>query len=341
MDNSPPPIGLDVIIRFSTSTPDLLIAISLPGITSALTLEQLIRSNVTAPAATARLRLIHAGKVVPDTEALSRSLHARIVPPPRRGEDDGGSEKRKGKRALREDGVDGEAVERARVYVHCSVGEELSARDLAEEVEGAVRADAKLVQDSETRVGDGGATTQTTSKAERLVDSEATTTTPAPRGFDRLLTAGFTTAEVATLRSQFLSIQSHTHTPDTMPQGQELLLLEERWLETSNAPAAAGGPEAEDVGGLDDLLRGTFTGFFWPMGAMFWLAREDGVWSGRRQACTIAGFAVNAAELKFYLALLKILRILRAYIDRTTTVSYYFHRRGERHPSGGFDAVSQ
>nr|OQO28551.1 hypothetical protein B0A51_03726 [Rachicladosporium sp. CCFEE 5018] len=291
----PPTIGLDVIIRFSTSNHDLLLPISHPATTSALSLKQSIRSHVPAPTATARLRLIHAGKVVPDTEALGRSLHARITPPPRRGETDEGSEKKKGKRALREDVVEGEEGERARVYVHCSVGEELSARDLAEEADGAGRADAKLAEDIQTWNGTDGSTSQTASKVERLVDSEATSTTLAPRGFDRLLTAGFTSAEVATLRSQFLSIQSHTHTPDTMPQGQELLLLEERWLETSNAPAAAGGPGAEDVGGLDDLLRGTFTGFFWPMGAMFWLAREDGVWSGRRQACTIAGFAVNVS----------------------------------------------
>ncbi|KAK6414648.1 hypothetical protein LTR95_017696 [Oleoguttula sp. CCFEE 5521] len=292
---SPSAIGLDVIIRFSTSNPDRLLPISHPATTSALSLKQLIRSKVPAPAATARLRLIHAGKVVPDTEALGRSLHARITPPPRRAEEDEGSEKKKGKRAVRDDGTKGEDVERVRVYVHCSVGEELSARDLAEEADGAVRADAKLAQDSQARIADDGISMQAASKAERLVDNEATSTTPAPRGFDRLLTAGFTTAEVATLRSQFLSIQSHTHTPDTMPQGQELLLLEERWLETSNAPGAVGGAEAEDVGGLDDLLRGTFTGFFWPMGAMFWLAREDGVWSGRRQACTIAGFAVNVS----------------------------------------------
>ncbi|OQO08489.1 hypothetical protein B0A48_06359 [Cryoendolithus antarcticus] len=298
MAGFPPPssaTGLDVIIRFSTSNPDLLLPISHPATTSALSLKQLIRSHVPAPAATARLRLIHAGKVVPDTEALRRSLHARITPPPRRGETDEGSEKKKGKRAVRDDGATGEDVERARVYVHCSVGEELSARDTAEEADGAVRADAKLAQDTQAGVGDDGVTMQVVRKAERLVDNESTSTTPAPRGFDRLLTAGFTAAEVATLRSQFLSIQSHTHTPDNMPQGQELLLLEERWLETSNAPAATGGPEAEDVGGLDDLLRGTFTGFFWPMGAMFWLAREDGVWSGRRQACTIAGFAVNVS----------------------------------------------
>jgi len=30
------------------------------------------------------------------------------------------------------------------------------------------------------------------------------------------------------------------------------------------------------------LIWGNLMGFFWPVGAMFWLMREEGVWSGGR-----------------------------------------------------------
>ena len=273
---------LDVVVRFSTSHPDLVLRVAHPSTTSALTLKQQIRAQLSAPQSESKLRLIHAGKVVADELALGKTLHARISPPPR-ADDHGKSEKAKGKLPVKEQ------VEASRVYVHCSIGDALVPSELATEAQAATDADAALASTIQqgtgtSFTGDGHA--------------PASTTTPAPRGFDRLLTAGFTSAEVATLRTQFLAIQAHTHTPDTMPTGQDLLALEEQWLDNGSNTATAGGDTTggfggEDSRGLDDLIWGNLMGFFWPVGAMFWLMREDGVWSGRRQTAVLAGFVMN------------------------------------------------
>jgi hypothetical protein len=280
---------IDVVVRFSTSNPDLILRIQRPATTSALTLKQKVRAQLSAPQSESRLRFIHAGKVVTDEHALGKSLHARIPPPPRA---DGKSEKAKGKRPLREhDGEEEEDpdVEVLRVYVHCSIGDALQPAELAAEEKAAEDADATLTLNLQS---DAGASTY------RDGNAPTSTTTPAPRGFDRLLTAGFTAAEVATLRTQFLAIQAHTHTPDTMPTGQDLLALEELWLDNGSNTATAGGDTAggfggDDARGLDDLIWGNLMGFFWPVGAMFWLMREEGVWSGRRQTAVLAGFVMN------------------------------------------------
>lgn len=277
-----PTAPLDVVVRFSTSDPDLILHVLHPGSTSALTLKRQIRGQLTAPQSESRLRLIHAGKVVPDELSLSKSLHARIPPPPR-ADDQAKSEKAKGKLPVKEH------VEASRVYVHCSIGDALVPSELATEAQAATDADAALAATIEQDIN----TTSTGNE-----NAPASTTTPAPRGFDRLLTAGFTSAEVATLRTQFLAIQAHTHTPDTMPTGQDLLALEEQWLDNGSNTATAGGDTAggfggEDSRGLDDLIWGNLMGFFWPVGAMFWLMREDGVWSGRRQTAVLAGFVMN------------------------------------------------
>lgn len=275
---SAPP--LDVVVRFSSSDPDITLHVPNPGSTSALTLKQQIRKALPAPQCESRLRLIHAGKVVPDQIALSNGLHARVPPPPRAGED-GKSEKAKGKQPLKHH------IEASRVYVHCSIGDALLPAELTAEASGASDADAALASAIHP---------DTSSSATGHAPSS--TTTPAPRGFDRLLTAGFTAAEVATLRTQFLAIQAHTHTPDTMPTGQDLLALEELWLDNGSNTATGGGEGAgsfggEDSRGLDDLIWGNLMGFFWPVGAMFWLMREEGVWSGRRQTAVLAGFVMN------------------------------------------------
>lgn len=275
---SPTTSPLDVVVRFSTSNPDLLLNISNPQKTSNITLRQLIRSHLEPPASEARLRLIHSGRDLSDNAALGKSVNVTRPPP---GDDDGKSSKAKGKLPVRDPA--------ARVYIHCSVGDALSSAELAAETKAAEEADTAL--ESET--------TQPEDTKDVVSGQEnASTTTPAPRGFDRLLSAGFTAAEVASLRAQFLAIQAHTHTPDTMPTGPDLLALEERWLD--NGSGGAGGGEGdtggfgpEDTGGLDDILWGTLLGFFWPIGSMCFLMREEGIWSRRRQIAALSGFLVN------------------------------------------------
>ena len=53
--------------------------------------------------------------------------------------------------------------------------------------------------------------------------------------------------------------------------------------------------EEGGAGGLDDILWGNVMGFFWPVGAVVWGFREEGVWSKRRQIAVLTGVLVNLA----------------------------------------------
>ncbi|GAB7366882.1 hypothetical protein MBLNU230_g1244t1 [Neophaeotheca triangularis] len=270
---------LHLIIRFSTSIPDQELTQDNLSTTSLATLKQQIRAQLPPSASKSRLRLIHSGRVLQDTVSLSQSLGAAAKPPPPPSSNP--PSKTAGKLPLRDPAP--------RLYLHCSIGDTLSASDLATEQETSKTADTALLSTS----------SQTHPSPDEAPNAASTTTTtPAPRGFDRLLSTGFTPAEVSQLRSQFLAIQSHSHTPDTMPRGSELLDLEERWLDNgqSNSPGGqqdSGGFGAEDSGALEDMLYGNLAGFFWPVAAVCWLSREEGVWSQRRRVAVLSGFLVN------------------------------------------------
>ncbi|KAJ4417179.1 hypothetical protein N0V85_001974, partial [Neurospora sp. IMI 360204] len=270
--------------------------------------ERLLSSNkdddTTTKAARSRLRFIHAGKILPDTAIVSSVL--RPPPPPPMAVDT------KGK---------GKAVDRQqqRVYVNCSIGDELTDEELATEAAAASFVPAPVggpIDSTLTGTGTGaGKTSRTTGlqpssssslaggagTRSRLSAREATTTTDrnTPRGFDRFLTAGFTPAEVNQLRLQFTSIQASRFTPDTMPSPDTLRSMEDAWIDTNHG--GGGGPglgmEADDGSGMvpepigaetdgfngmvDTLVKGMFIGFVFPLGAIAWLLREEGMLSKR------------------------------------------------------------
>jgi len=302
-----------LIIRFSASIPDLSLSIPTPRLTPTLSLKQLIRSHLPPDQASARLRLIYAGKVLTDTAPLSTSL--RLPPPPPRAvthKEDGSSGKSKGKQPVR----DAPAAEYGatappeakKYYIHCSLGDALTPAELESE--------ATLVQNTETslksqydafQASTGHRRSSSSAQSSSNIATQrrgSSTTTPAPQGFDRLLTSGFTAQEVASLRSHFQTNLSFTHTPDTMPSPAEMRVLEDRWLDstatdpspalTGEADAGWGAGFAVEEGGLDDMLWGYMTGFFWPLGALIWGFREDGVWSRRRQLAVVMGVLINA-----------------------------------------------
>lgn len=88
-------------------------------------------------------------------------------------------------------------------------------------------------------------------------------------------------------------------------------MLEERWLDgdasgggMAFSSSVSGGEDTvarggalgdEDGGGLEDMLWGNVMGFFWPVGAVVWLLREEGLWSKRRQIAVCTGVLVNVA----------------------------------------------
>jgi hypothetical protein len=83
-----------------------------------------------------------------------------------------------------------------------------------------------------------------------------------------------------------------------MPHGDTLRRLEERWLDTDTQTAqtiGADGATVEDDEGsaLDDMFWGNIWGFFWPMGALIWGFREEGVWTRRRKIAVFTGLMIN------------------------------------------------
>lgn len=283
-----PPLLLTV--RFSTSIPDLLLDIVQPNRTTVAALKLLIRTRLEQPNSQRRLRFIHGGRILADN-AIVGSVLKPLPPPPR---DEQTDPKGKGK------AIEGRDIQR--VYVNCSIGDLLT--------------DAEL--EAEKR------------KAEEPVPDEALTapTTPlplggrsagaggeqdrGPRGFDRLLAAGFTAAEVNQLRLQFRSIQEARHTADTLPSPDTLRSMEDAWMDNNNAgvSAAAGGMSTEEgaaldgaAGGLGDefglagvldlLLKGMFIGFVWPLGAIGWLVRDEEKIPKRMRVFVYFGFVLS------------------------------------------------
>jgi hypothetical protein len=295
-----------LIIRFTASVPDLPLSIYTPRTITTLTLKQLIRQNLPPNHALSRLRLIYAGKVLADTEPLSRSLRLPPPPPPRdkTHSEDGPGSKSKGKQPLRESPAAGYGTttdtppDAKKYYIHCSLGDALTPSELASEATLAQATEESLKSQYETPSSRRRASTTSSSNARRR---SSTAPQPQSQGFDRLLTSGFTPAEVAALRSHFQTNLSFTHTPDTMPSPAEMRVLEDRWLDsTATDPQPGEGGDtgwgagfAVEEGGLDDMLWGYLTGFFWPLGALVWGFREDGVWSRRRQLAVVMGVLIN------------------------------------------------
>ncbi|KAF1830478.1 hypothetical protein BDW02DRAFT_601665 [Decorospora gaudefroyi] len=304
-----------LIIRFSASVQDLPLSIYTPRTIATLSLKQLIRQHLPAEHAAARLRLIYAGKVLADTEPLATSLRlpAPVRPPPRKKghDDENGEEKsRKGKEPLRAtpsptiryDTTPDIPPSARKYYIHCSLGDTLTPTDLLTE--------SNLAQSTETHLSSHYTTTTNAQPHHRPSTS---TPAPPPQGFDRLLTSGFTPPEIATLRTHFLTNLAFTHTPDTMPTPLQIRALEERWLDSSahdpnpassalETPDAGGGGGggggwgagfAPEEGGLDDMVWGYVMGFFWPLGALVWGFREEGVWTRRRQVAVVMGVGIN------------------------------------------------
>lgn len=300
-----------LIIRFATSIPDLPLAVRSPRTTATLSLKQLIRPHLPNSDASSRLRLIYAGKVLADTTPLSASL--RLPPPPR---DETPSEnvsdrKGKGKQPIHDiapvlDTAD-IPPDAKRYYIHCSLGDALSPSELASESTLASATETSLKSQHQGAGAERRASRASIAGGNGTRRRSSAAATPAaPQGFDRLLSSGFTPQEVATLRSQFQTNLSYTHTPDTMPSAAEMRVLEDRWLDsTATDPSAAltgeggetgwGAGFAVEEGGLDDMLWGYLTGFFWPLGSLIWGFREEGVWARRRQVAVVMGVVLNAA----------------------------------------------
>ncbi|KAJ5868320.1 hypothetical protein N7534_002873 [Penicillium rubens] len=299
-----------IVVRFSASIPDLQLDVAEPETTTGAGLKQLIRAELPNPLSSHRLRLIYAGRGLEDTTALTASL--KLPPSPTRSprptadEPETSDDNGKGKQAVRDT--------RPRLYIHCSIGDiALPESDLANEASMSTtvllqQKQQKANVDRKSPAKDVSSLLPTSAQPSHpQTQPQPTTTTPAPRGFDRLLLAGFTAAEVTALRSQFLAMQSVSRTPDTMPSGDQLRDLEDRWMDEGSTAAQVqgglggagvgddeGGIGSGSPGAIDDMLWGAVMGFFWPVGCAMWLRREEGVWSWRKGVAVCVGVIVNA-----------------------------------------------
>ncbi|KAK6204584.1 DUF2407 C-terminal domain-containing protein [Scheffersomyces amazonensis] len=192
-----------------------------------------------------------------------------------------------------------------KVYIHCVVGEELTAQQLAEE-------------------------NQLDNKPQEV------TTTPQVIGFDRLLQQGFSHEDITDLRRQFYSIyspnmlqsNSNREINDLEEEEQrtnDIRQLEERWIEstvngnttgTTTTPPVTGGNAAnttntgidgttgaaqapapaqdiDDVQGNEDLLLGLLLGTFLGVVSVIFLATDDTVFNKRVKTSMIVGVFIN------------------------------------------------
>lgn len=333
-----PPLLLTV--RFSTSIPDLLLDIPYPRRTTVAALKHLIRSRLEQPNSQRRLRFIHGGKILPDGAALAAVLKALPPPPPAAGpapssssRDDTPEGERKGKgKGKAVEGAPGAAGQQQllqqRVYVNCSIGDLLTDAELDEERRRAEepapephRHQSPLPPLSTAGPLPSGPFQpggQRRAPGPLPLGGGGSTAAP-PRGFDRLLSAGFTAAEVNQLRLQFRSIQGARHTADTMPSPDALRGLEDAWIDNNHndsagagagagvaghagengggedgeGPAAAAGDEFGAAGVLDVLLVGMLVGFVWPLGAVGWLVRDEEKISKRMRVFMYLGFVFS------------------------------------------------
>lgn len=279
-----PPLSLT--IRFSASVPDLDLDIPHPSQTTVISLKHLIRSRLAEPNSQRRLRFIQGGKILPDTAALSAVLRAP-PPPPRADDDSHGDGRGKGKGVANRQPL-------LRVYVNCSIGDSLTDAELKAEAEAASVPVSEQAPANPLLSAAGSPALPGT--------PAPTTSAPTPRGFDRLINAGFSAAEVNQLRLQFRSIQSSRFTPDTLPSPDSFRRMEDAWIDDNGAavPTAGGGAATGGGGGfqsdevgllgwLDAMIWGMTVGFMWPLGSAGWLAREHGIHSDRLKVTIIVG----------------------------------------------------
>lgn len=209
--------------------------------------------------------------------------------------------------------VEGRRDDAQRVYVNCSIGDLLTDAELDAEKR---KADEPVPDEASPNPNSPSLPLS----GERRPAGAETTGGPheggsgGPRGFDRLLAAGFTAAEVNQLRLQFRSIHEARHTADTLPSPDTLRSMEDAWMDNNNAgvgaAAAGSGQNAEDgaglegpAGGLGDefglagvldlLLKGMFVGFVWPLGAIGWLVRDEEKIPKRMRIFVYFGFVLS------------------------------------------------
>lgn len=220
-----------------------------------------------------RLRLIYNGRVLNETTDFNRDIFEPKL------------------KQLREAG---EQVEEEKVYIHCVVGEELTAEQLSQENQLDNRPQQR-------------------------------TTAPEVIGFDRLLQQGFTQEDINDLRRQFVLIYGAnlpSRRNDQISDLEEeenaqsaIRQLEERWIESTvnTNEQAASAPTAnteqptnteqqappqplsdlDDARGNEDLLLGLLIGVFLGVLSLIFIVGDDTICNKRQKMSIVAGVVLN------------------------------------------------
>lgn len=273
--SSAAPLPYHLTIRFSNSLPDLDLDVPSPQTTTVVSLKNLIRERISSRN---RLRFIYQGRLLSDSASLSSSIKPPPAPPASwpSNSGDSWSNKSKGK---------GKAVDApvapVRIYINCSIGDELTPQELAQEQAAAANPPDE----------------SSSAASSHPNGNSSSWTRPRPRGFDRLLQTGFTHSEIETLRTQFASIRTEGFAPDAMPSPDTLRSMEDAWIDSNAGEIPSADASAEDdFNGmstvLDMMIRGMMVGFFFPLGSLAWLLRSD-VWSEKWQVFVGSGVALS------------------------------------------------
>jgi hypothetical protein len=264
------------IIRFaSSSIPDLPLTISTNlNTTPIISLNLFIRPHLLASASNSRLSLINAGKLLRPTDPLSILLYPPVV-----------------QNSLNEKAPAHEAP----IYIHCSLRNPLSPTSLERErAEVEAAQNALLSQSSLTHV-------RHTNHDRDNIGSIRNGIAPAPLGFDRFLSQGWSADDIEDLRSAFVARLAYTH-PLPLPSGHTLQALEDVWLDSTHLRDESTpenewviDDEEDEARALDDRLIGSMVGFFWPVAGWMAIRREAGGegWSERRMLGVILGVLIN------------------------------------------------
>jgi DUF2407 C-terminal domain/DUF2407 ubiquitin-like domain len=252
--------SIQVIVRFAHAHPDTSINIAEPNLVPIAALRSLIRVHLPLNQARCRLRLIHLGRLLRDSDAVSSCLGRSRGP-------------------LQEDSASAnDDKSNSRTYIHCSIGDALTEDELQKEKEEEEAFSRKL---QKKRV-QTHSTFEASGLASKVSAFEEPTVYVQPQGFERLLAQGFTQDDLAALRASFLSVLAQSRTASQMPTGDELRLLEDRWLDSTAFESYSDEDHYFDDGGgiagADQRILGFVIGFFWPAVAI-WAFCEPEMWS--------------------------------------------------------------
>jgi hypothetical protein len=141
-----------------------------------------------------RLKLLHNGRVLQSHTDFSKEIEYL-----QKNLDDDDDDNNLNNKNNSDNRIGVESEEVVKIYFHCIVGEELNSKELAEE--------------------------------ERLDTQPVKSTTEAPKGFDRLLSQGFSATDIEELRNQFFRL--HGSSLPNNANAEQIRELEDRWIDSS------------------------------------------------------------------------------------------------------------